>query len=126
VKKTIALGLALALSASLPAFAGNVTHTVYNTTHTCAWVTVDTANMMSPWRNDAFHYVKPGESYPFKVEARPELKVRAEPTKNADCSGGKIADVDTVQKRGIDDISAAQNFKITFSGGKFHVEGGKP
>jgi hypothetical protein len=71
---------------------------VKNTSDTCAWVTVDVATKISPWKNENFHYVEAGGSWNFGFTAAPEVKVRAEPTRNANCSGGKIGDMSIEKK----------------------------
>jgi hypothetical protein len=87
----------LVIVAALPALAE--TSVIHNKTATCAWATVDTSGSeLLPWTNKAYGYIKPGESRKFSFPSKPQVKVRAEPTKNADCSGGKIADVSTHKK----------------------------
>jgi hypothetical protein len=93
--------LGLAATAPLAARAGNVM--IKNETGHCAWVTVYTAYGMTRWEIVSGQYgrprhVMPGVSQQFMFPQEPELKVRAEVARNADCSGGNIADVYDVRK----------------------------
>ncbi|HEY5258469.1 MAG TPA: hypothetical protein VIJ12_08850 [Candidatus Baltobacteraceae bacterium] len=100
------LALALVLT-TLPAYAEN-TRYVYNRSHTCAWMTIDIANSITKWRNVASGYLKPGESRTFTVPSASELKVRAQPTLHADCSGGQITDIDIVEKNAARDLGNSE------------------
>lgn len=91
----------MAAAAPLAARAGNVS--IKNDTGHCAWVTVYTAYGLTRWEivEDQYgrpRFVKPGANQQFAFPLEPELKVRAEITRNADCSGGNIADVYDIRK----------------------------
>jgi len=74
---------------------------VRNESDTCAWVTIYNSTAWTPWsiedsaggrprfihRHDKFYF-----SYSLDYAAE-EIKIRAEMTSNADCSGGTRADV---------------------------------
>jgi hypothetical protein len=123
MKSFLAILVLIAIAAS-PALAESK-RTVYNASHTCAWITIDTATMISPWRNQAYRYLKPGERFTFAVKSDPELKVRAEPTLHADCSGGKITDLNIVEKAGARDLGDSETTLYTLHT-IFHLKWGKP
>ncbi len=131
MKRTIAITLALAFAAALPAAAtpeDRVGHTVYNTTDKCVWFSAYSAawSHLAPfWINDSANYVKPGASYYFTVRARPHLKVRAQPYRTG-CSGDRIADVDNVTNNGIDAIKHKMDYKIVESNGQWSVQYSTP
>jgi hypothetical protein len=84
---------------------------VTNRTKHCAWVTIYFARFYTPWtiahepynrprfvRDDAFFDFR-GILIPDVLPASPgEIKVRAEVMRNADCSGGQIADLSAENK----------------------------
>jgi len=122
----MALGLAaflgLAFSLPLAARAGNVS--VKNDTQHCAWVTAYTAYGMTRWEivsdeHGRPRWVRPGVNQQFMLPQEPELKLRAEMTRNADCSGGVIADVYDV-KKGLD-VRAWQTATIVKVGDRFWI-----
>lgn len=107
--RSVALAVALVvvggLLASPPASANINGVTVFNKSDRCAWITIYWApNFYIPYmianRNDAERpqFVKPGESHKFPTGDVAEMKVRAEVTKNADCSGGTIKDTYDIRK----------------------------
>jgi hypothetical protein len=124
VKFIIAFALIFAI-ATVPALAGQNQRHVYNASHTCAWITIDTANAISKWSNQAYAYLKPGEGRTFTVASAPELKVRAEPTLHADCTGGKITDLNIVEKNGAGDLGNSETTLYTLHT-IFHLKWGKP
>ncbi|HEV7179718.1 MAG TPA: hypothetical protein VGN11_07595, partial [Candidatus Baltobacteraceae bacterium] len=88
---------------------------VTNTSATCAWVTIYFATFYKPWiiaglPNNRPRFVHKGGFYDFgdiifeqlipPATIPGEIKVRAEFTKNADCTGGTIAD-ESAQNKGI-------------------------
>jgi hypothetical protein len=110
---------ALVTMAALPAVAS--TSVIHNRTATCAWATVATSGSeLLPWSNQASGYIKPGESHTFSFASKPQVKVRAEPTKNANCSGGTIADVST-HKKEIFITAVDLDAEITGGPGRFGI-----
>jgi hypothetical protein len=92
------LGAVLATAFALPALAYPQAVVVTNGTSKCAFISVYEAGKGLPWElplrlDSKPRYVKPGENYRFFLNRRPELKVRAEVTRYANCTGGELADV---------------------------------
>jgi hypothetical protein len=92
------LGAVLLPSFALPALAYPQAVIVTNGTAKCAFVSVYEAGKGLPWEiplrlDSKPRYIKPGQNYRFTLNRRSELKVRAEVTRYADCSGGELADV---------------------------------
>jgi hypothetical protein len=118
--------LALVAVSTLPANAVNTSHHwVYNRSNTCAWITVDVANWARPWRNEASHMLEPGRDIEFEIPLTNELKIRAEPRRNADCSGGKIGDLEVVEKAGLDKLGNSQT-TLRGQAGAFTIKWGGP
>ena len=114
-----------ALVCSLPAEAATTRHDIYNASNTCAWMTLDIASPISPWKNKHSGFLKPGEHLFWVINAEKELKIRAEPRKNADCSGAKIGDLDIVEKSAWNVLGSSET---TLAGreGAFRLHWGKP
>ncbi len=124
--RTIAAGLALFLGLGLavPLAASASNAMVKNDSGHCAWVTAYTAYGMTRFEivqdpNGRPRYVKPGVSQQFMLPMEPEMKLRAEITRNADCSGGTIADVYDV-KKGLD-VRGWYNANIVKVGDRFWI-----
>jgi hypothetical protein len=125
MKRSLACLALLAVSA-LPANAGYTTkHWVHNRSNTCAWITLDVANWARPWRNEASHMLPPGRDVVFTIDPTKELKIRAEPRANANCSGAKIADLDVVEKGGLDNLGNSQT-TLRGQAGAFTIKWGGP
>lgn len=123
--KTAAALLALAFLCALPAVAATTRHDIYNASNTCAWMTLDIASPISPWKNKHAGFLKPGEHVTWVINAEKELKIRAEPRENADCSGAKIGDLDIVEKSAWNVLGSSET-SLTGSKGAFHLHWGKP
>ncbi len=87
---------------------------IKNESDKCAWITMYFATMYTPW--DIFHhlpegkpqFLRPGHEHLFAMGAASEMKIRAEVTKNADCSGPTIADTYDIRK---DSSKTYENYK---------------
>jgi hypothetical protein len=123
--KTAAALLALALLCALPAAAATTRHDIYNASNTCAWMTLDIASPISAWKNKHAGFLKPGEHVTWVINAEKELKIRAEPRENADCSGAKIGDLDIVEKSAWNVLGSSET-SLTGSKGAFRLHWGKP
>ena len=91
---------------------------VRNYSSTCAWITIYWGRIYTPWVIENAppgrpRFLKPRQSdvfavaftNPTSVPLSAELKVRAEFTRNPDCSGGNIADHSQERKGLISDMS---------------------
>ena len=95
-----------------------------NDTAHCAWVTVYTAYGLTRWEivsgaHGRPRHVKAGVSQQFMLPQEPEMKVRAEVLRNADCSGGTIADVYDV-KKGLN-VQGWYNAELVKHGDRFWI-----
>jgi len=99
--------------------------TLDNNSNSCAWITIYRATFYLPWSivgeaEGRPRFVRPHAKQVFgfvfpqtPVPVPGEMKVRAEVTRNADCSGGTIRDIDSVNKSIFPD-SGAGGIKGTF------------
>jgi hypothetical protein len=129
VMKRILSVLALVAFGAAPASAANdgLHHWFYNSSNTCAWVTVDVTRIAVPWMNVAAAYVKPGTVHEFVLNAQtPTIKVRAEPTKNKDCSGGKINDLEVRESSTFKTVGNSETtLRSRFDGNGFLITWGR-
>ncbi|HEY8322828.1 MAG TPA: hypothetical protein VIG46_13640 [Candidatus Baltobacteraceae bacterium] len=123
--KSVAVLLTLASLCALPAAAATTRHDIYNATQMCAWMTLDIASPISPWKNKHAGFLKPGEHVTWTINAEKELKIRAEPRKTADCSSGKAGDLSIVEKSAWNVLGSSET---TLAGqeGAFRLHWGKP
>ena len=116
--RSVALACALVTSAfAISASAQTVPKTtvvaidVKNTSNTCAWVTIYWGRVYTPWTieqepdgrprfvgHNASHTFFVRFTNPTSIPLPAEIKVRAEFTRNSNCSGGTIADHDNYNK----------------------------
>ena len=120
------LGAVLAPSFALPALAYPQAVTVTNGTSKCAFVSVYEAAKGLPWEiplrlDSKPRYIKPGQNYRFMLNRRSELKVRAEVTRYADCSGGELADVSNRNSYIDHTHDAMPEASLIERDGEFHV-----
>jgi len=133
IVKSIALLLALgasafAISASAQTFPKTtiVAIDVKNASNTCAWVTIYWGRLYTPWTIESEpdgrpRFVNHQSSHTFfvrftnptSVPIPAEIKVRAEFTRNSNCSGGTIADHDNYNKGIMADKSILERVNIT-------------
>lgn len=130
--KRITLVAVLALLCLAPSGAQSVKQTVVNVTvannsATCAWVTIYWGRPHLPWQIEGEtpqsrpQFVHKGKYHVFPVIFRNttpvalpmEIKVRAEFQRNADCSGGTIADHSAQRKPVGVDKGLVQIIKVT-------------
>jgi hypothetical protein len=104
MKRLLFAALALVLSLGFAGTAqAKINSFVFkNSSSNCAWVTLYSSYTMNPtWSiakgNHGPRALKPGESFGGPVDWG-EVKARAEVFGNANCTGGKVADVDAVYK----------------------------
>jgi hypothetical protein len=117
---------AVVLSAGSANAVGTSVHYIYNASNTCAWMTLDTSSpISSSWTNRHGGLLKPGESVKWEISKTTQLKIRAEPRRNADCSGGKIADLDIVEKSPWNHLGSSETSLIGHEGA-FRLKWGKP
>jgi hypothetical protein len=101
-----AIAIAFSMLSPAPARANIDTVTIKNNSDKCAWVTIYFASFYTPWeivnRPEASkpQFLRPGQEHFFGIGHETEIKIRAEVTKNADCSGGTIGDTYDVRKDG--------------------------
>ena len=100
-------------------------HWVYNASNTCAWFTLDTSSPISTWKNRHGAFIKPGGQIEWTIDPTTELKIRAEPRLNADCSGDKVGDLDIVEKSGWTRLGSSET-SLTGHIGAFRLHWGKP
>ena len=98
------LPIAALIAASLTPIAAPAASTaveVHNTSKSCAWITIYASYPGLPWAIVVPPVsLRAGQSHLFKLGSRyyTDVKARAEVKKNADCSGGNIADVQDYRK----------------------------
>lgn len=100
-------------------------HWVYNRTPNCAWITVDTATVVSAWKNEGFHYIEPGGEYVFAIAPTSQLKVRAEPRHSKECSGARAADVSIVEKSSGAALGNSETTLFQDPAGQYRLRWGK-
>jgi hypothetical protein len=97
------LGIALAMLFPAAAQARIDGVTIENHSTRCAWITVYWAEFYHPFEivnysDSKPQFLRPGAKHHFGLAHPAEVKIRAEVTKNADCTGGMIADTYDVRK----------------------------
>jgi hypothetical protein len=113
--------------AIVPAQAHAITHIeLKNTSSSCAWVTFYSSYAMNPTWSIATgalrpRFLKPGEALGGPVDWS-EVKLRAEVTKNSDCSGGQIADVYDVFKDNRSAIYLKKEAILTNPNGHYYIQ----
>ncbi len=100
-------------------------HWVYNASNTCAWFTLDTSSAISIWKNRHGAFLKPGQQIEWTIDRTTELKIRVEPRQNADRSGNKIGDLDTIEKSAWNRLGSFET-SLTGHAGAFRLHWGKP
>lgn len=97
---------------------------VANHTRNCAWITIYFARFYTPWAiasdpHNRPRFVHVNAYYDFGVviadvlpKSPGEIKVRAEVMRNADCSGGRIADISVENKSVFGDQGAGHLKKL--------------
>jgi hypothetical protein len=125
--KFIIVLVALLMIPALPASAkSQSTHDIYNETAVCVWMTLDVSSpVRSSWTNKAAEFVKPGEHTRFTIEREHEIKVRAEPRGTAACTGGRIADLDIIEKGGLSFLGSSETTLRRNAAGAFSLKWGR-
>ena len=125
--KFIIVLVALLMIPALPASAKSyTTHDIYNETNVCVWMPLDVSSIIrSGWTNKAAAFVKPREHTRFTIEQEHEIKVRAEPRATAECSGGRITDLDIIEKGGLGMVGSSETTVRRNAAGAFSLKWGR-